>query len=338
MNGAVLTTTDPGITTAVRELAIRAGLPLSVHQPHEPTAARRKTATLIIVGADQITALGEQTASPDRTIIVAAGTSPVTASQAAAGQPVLRLPQDEKQIVRLFEDTAAPVLDRLRATGCRIGFTDLRHRRSGYVPPLAVTDWRRHPGQAVYVNCGQLACGDADIGLAHMVRRSNFRSLHRRFPAAWTDTVADDLTELGAFVADLPAAAIDALCSLADRETILDTDDHRAVHADDIVESWALEAAFDVYSRLPPACRKVWDRTCPYRVTELLHQVVDDTGVGPVHDGWQVRWPITELAPLLAARLMAEHRHTPPGTPSAITALQDHAARHRYRRASRPSH
>jgi hypothetical protein len=333
VNGALLITTDPDITTAVRELAIRAGLPLNVHQQHDPMA--KQNTALIVVGADQVATISEQPASPDRTIIVAAGTSPVTADRAAAGQPTLRLPQDEQQIFRLFEDTAVPVLDRLRAAGCRIGFTDPRHRRSGYVPPLEVTDWRRHPGQAVYVNCGQLACGDADSGLAHVVRRSNFRSLHRRFPAAWTDTVADDLTELGAFVADLPAAAIDALCSLTSPETVLDADDHRAVREDDIVESWALGAAFDVYSRLPPACRRVWDRTGPHRVTQLLHEVVDDTGVGPVHDGWQVRWPITELAALLAARLMAEQPRTPP---SAITALQDHAARHRYPRARRPSH
>jgi hypothetical protein len=336
VSGAVLITGDPDITTAVRELTIRAGLPLSVHQQHD-LMAKRDTSALIVVGADQVTAIGEQPVSPNQMIIVAAGTSPVTADQAVSGQAVLRLPDDEQHVVRLFEDTAAPVLNRLRAAGCRIGFTGPHHRRSGYVPPLEVTDWRRDPGQGIYVNCGQLACGDADIGLAHLVRRSNFRSLHRRFPAVWTDTVADDLTELGAFVADLPAAAIDALCSLTDRETVLDADDQRAVHEDDIIESWALGAAFDVYSRLPPACRRVWDRTSPHRVTELLREVVDDTGIGPVHDGWQVRWPITELAALLAARLMAEQRRTPPGTPSAITALQDHAARHRYPRARRPN-
>ena len=79
----------------------------------------------------------------------------------------------------------------------------------------------------------------------------------------------------------------------------------------------------------------MWNRTEPRRVTELLWEVVTATGVGPVHDGWQVRWPTAELAPLLAARLMAEQRRGALGTRYGITALQDHATKHRYSRAHR---
>jgi hypothetical protein len=252
MNGARLITSDPELSAAVGELAARAGLHLSVHQQLDPTADPA-AAVLTLAGVDQLSAFGEHLALLGQAIIVSAGTSSVPAHSSGGGSPVLQVPRDEQQLVPLFEDAAAPVLDRLRAAGYRIGFTDRSQRRVGYVTPLAVTDRRRHPGQAVYVNGGRFACGDAAPGLATVVQRSNFRSLHRRFPDVWTDTVARDVTELGAFVTDLPADAVDTLCSLTDPEVILDEADHRAVHDEDICASWADVAALDVSSPLRPA-------------------------------------------------------------------------------------
>ncbi|WP_436528304.1 hypothetical protein [Actinoplanes sp. HUAS TT8] len=315
-------------------MATVAGLHLSVRQQHDP-AAGRSTAALTLIGTDQLTAIGQHPAPSAAVIIAGTGMSPASAETAGRALPVIWLPRNKQRLIRLFDDTAAPVIERLRAAGYRLGFADPPRRQAGYVTPLTVTDWRRHPEQAVYVNCGRVACGDASPGLAHVVQRSNFRSLHRRFPDVWTDTVARDVTELGAFVADLPAAAIDALSALPGPQAILDNDDHQALRTEDIAESWTGLASIDVHSQLRPACRQVWDRTPPHRVTALLWEVVAATGVGPVHDGWQVRWPIAELAPMLAARLMADHRRSRPGSPYRSIASPDHATRHRYARTDR---
>jgi hypothetical protein len=113
-------------------------------------------------------------------------------------------------------------------------------------------------------------------------------------------------------------------------DAVLDEDDHQALRGEDIAESWAGLAAVDLYAQLRPACRQVWDLTGPERITELMAEVVTATGVGPVHDGWHVRWPITDLAPRLAARLLAEQRRTRHRTGYRTTRLPDHTARHRY--------
>ncbi|MFC7530179.1 hypothetical protein [Actinoplanes sp. GCM10030250] len=225
MTSALLITYDPHISGQVQELATRAGVRLSVRADIALTS--RVLPAVTLVGAARVTTVDRVPASAQM-IIAVDGSCPMTAAGATNGPPMFSLPRDEYQLMQLLEATAAPVLDRLRAAGHRIGFTDRGRRQAGYVTPLAVTDWRRHPGQAVYVNCGRFACGDAAAGLAHVVQRSNFRSLHRRFPETWTDTVARDVTELGAFIADLPQAAVNALCSLAGTDAVLDEDDHRA--------------------------------------------------------------------------------------------------------------
>jgi hypothetical protein len=252
VTGARLITGDLKLAAAVGELAARAGLPLSVHQQPDPTADQA-AAALTLVGADELSTFGEPSALLGQVLIVRAGASSVTAHAGGDGSSVLQLPRDRQQLVRLFEDTAAPVLNRLRAAGYRIGFTDRSRRRAGYVTPLAVTDRRLHARQAVYVNGGRVACGDAAPGLTDVVQRSNFRSLHRRFPHVWTDTVARDVTELGAFVTDLPADAVDTLCSLTGPEVVLDEADHRALRNEDIGESWADVTGLDVCSPLRAA-------------------------------------------------------------------------------------
>ncbi|MBO3736667.1 hypothetical protein [Actinoplanes flavus] len=332
MNGALLITGDLGVIGHIRELAARAGAHVNVQTAMSPEMAGQAP-PLTLIGIDRLAVTDELAVPPGgEVIIVSAGAPDNILTAAARKVDVLNLPRDQGDLLLRFEDTAAVVLDRLHHAGYRFGLTDSRHRRSGYVPPTAVTDWRQSLGQAVYVNCGQVACGDGVAGFASAVQRSNFRVLHRRFPDVWTDTVATDVTELGAFVADLPPEAVDALCSLAEFDAVLDIDDRQALHREDIVDSWGL-AAIDLYSQLRPRYRQVWDRTEPRRVTELLWEVVTAAGVGPVHDGRRVRWPITELAPLFAARLMAEQRRSRPGTRNRIAA---HATRYRYARARRP--
>ncbi|WIN00030.1 hypothetical protein ACTOB_003705 [Actinoplanes oblitus] len=300
MNTALLITADAALTEAVSHLALRAGAHLSVHPHLAATPVDRDQARLVLVGADQAGNAGN--------VAEVTGAVTVSAGEADTGPPaVLHVVRDEPILRRYLEQVAAATVGRLRAAGYRIGYVYPHDAGSGYVAPLKVTDRRLSPDQAVYVNAATSAC-TGDRALSSSAQRSNYAILHQRFPAVWRDTHATDLVELGAFVADLSPAAVDVLCSLDGSTVVLDTQHHRSLQAAEIEVSWDQEADVEVYHRLGARARKVWDVMPAPLLHQLVWQVIHGTGIAPVHDGTEPRWPVNDLAAPLAARIMAEFR------------------------------
>jgi hypothetical protein len=335
MSGALLITADTAIASGVRRLALRTGTHLHIQHTGAPQVTGGAEPVIVLLGADLLAAVTDDALpDPSRVVVVSATDPDANLTTAAASRRlpcVLGLHRDEPELRQRLARVTDDVLDRLRAAGYRIGYADPGNRRRGYLPPLVVSDWQRNPSQAVYVNCGRTACGDGVPSLSHATQRSNFRTLHRLFPKVWTDTVSDDVTELGAFVADLPAGAVEALCSLTGTDPVLDPTDHLALVDEEIKESWSPTAAIRLFQQLRPRARQVWDRSSPQQVDDLLWEVVAATGIQPVHDGRTVHWPIAELAPRFAARLMAEFWRTRRDRQYRITRLRPtRPSGHRY--------
>ncbi|GAA1577301.1 hypothetical protein GCM10009827_118940 [Dactylosporangium maewongense] len=91
--------------------------------------------------------------------------------------------------------------------------------------PLQVTSVRLHDEQVLYVILENVARDDRDAGQTAAVHRSNYRTLHRRYPDLWTDLRSQTVTALGAFVADLPPAVVDLLYRLQHEHPVLDQHD-----------------------------------------------------------------------------------------------------------------
>lgn len=335
MSGALLITADTAIVSGVRRLARRTGVRLQIQPMVDPGMVCEARPAIILLGADLVGAVTDDVLPDPGKVVVVSDAEPdanlIAATARRQLRPVLCLHCDELQIRQRLDRVVADVLDRLRAAGYRIGYADPAHRLRGYLAPLTVSDRRMNARQAVYVTCGRAACGDGVPSLSHSTQRSNFRTLHRRFPTVWTDTVSGDLTELGAFVADLPASAVDALCSLTGTDAVLDPADHLALPDEEITQSWSPSAAIALYQQLRRRPRQVWDHSSPQQVDDLMWKVVAASGIRPVHNGRAVHWPIAELAPRFAAQLMAEFRRTRPDRRYRITRLPgSRPSRHRY--------
>jgi len=200
-------------------------------------------------------------------------------------------------------------LGRLAGAGHRIGFAEPgRTRDLGFVNEWQVSDHRRSRADAPYVSFGQVARGDCPAGQSSSVQRSNFRVAHRRFPHAWTDTVHRDVTVLGAFVADLPPAAVDQMVRL-NSYPLLDEDDHSALEDDDIHDSWRQWVAADVRGLLDEPTRRLFDATDDAVCQQLWWDTSTDLGLDPEHSGHRAAWNYPAIVPAFAAQLCVR---TPP--------------------------
>jgi hypothetical protein len=317
VSSVLLVTADHTVRSRVRRLAEQAGVHLIEYRDLHDAALVWDSTPLVLLGADLVAVAAGRAAvgaspSAGRLIVVSADRprrGEAAAAAAVAATPV-SLHFGPDRLRRLFGKHAAGTLDRLRTTACRVGFADRaagRHR--GYLTPDDITASRACSEQAVYVSVADHARSYCRIGQSSTVQRSNFHTLHHRFPGVWTDTVSGNVAVLGAFLCDLPSEAVGTLCALADYP-VLDEQDLAALERGEIEASWEDWVYDSVYAQLGARCQAVWDAVGATLVERWWWDVVAGTDCWPQHTGYDVRWDLDRLVPAFGARLMAEFRRT----------------------------
>lgn len=313
MTAVLAVTGDELLAELLRECAGRAGAYLTVHPSVAAARGVWADAQVILLGADQVAAAARARLRPrGRLIVVGAdGLDAGTvrgAEQLRAGY-VAVLPLGCGWLTDQLRPAGAAVMDRLRAAGFRVGYTDrARALEAGFVRPL---DWREHRDEDrphAYVLLSDVARGECRWGQATTVLRSNMRCLHRACPDTFTDMVFANTTALGAFVADLTPAVVDRLCGLARDYLVFDDDDLAALEYEEIIASWQQWLAADVHRGLGEHARAVWDQLDDERREQLSWEVVTGTDAWPEHDARTVLWRLGRLVGAYAARLTTEAR------------------------------
>lgn len=316
MSVVLLLTADPVVREQVHRCALAAGAWLDDH--HEvrgPVRLRWARSPLVLLGADLLNAaLRQRLRRHENLVVVTTGPMPARGADRWGARRVVNVTAGHHWLTAKLARTATATLGRLAGAGHRIGFAEPGTTRDlGFVNGWQVSDHRRSRADAPYVSFGQVARGDCPAGQSSSVQRSNFRVAHRRFPHAWTDTVHCDVTVLGAFVADLPPAAVDQMVRL-NSYPLLDEDDHSALEDDDIHDSWRQWVAADVRGLLDEPTRQLFDATDDAVCQQLWWDTATDLGLEPEHSGHRVAWNYPAIVPAFAARLCVR---TPPKPGSA---------------------
>ncbi|GIM98040.1 hypothetical protein [Paractinoplanes toevensis] len=302
----LLITADPGLRQQARRCARQAGAWLDDHDDfHGPVKLRWGRSPLVLLGADLLATAGRQRLRRHENLVVLTDGRMRTrgADRLGAGR-VVNVATGRAWLTAQLAPTATVTLGRLAGAGYRIGYADpdTTHQMR-FLDGWQVSDQRRSGTDAPYVSFGQVARDDT-AGQSSSAQRSNFRVAHRRFPHAWTDTVHNGVTTLGAFVADLPPAAVDQLVALAGHP-LIDDDDHSALEDDDIHASWHQTVAADVRALLDDQTRGMFDSLVDARCQQLWWETATDLGLDPEHTGHSVIWHYPKLVPAFAARLRA---------------------------------
>jgi hypothetical protein len=311
----VLVTADDTIRAPIRQCAARAGAFVAQYGDLVSAQQHHAEIRVLLVGADLATAAAEVRLPRAQQVIVVATGEPdfavFTAAAALRATYVTGSRTDRRWLIDQLAAAATETVDRLQAAGFRLGYTD-RGVAETYarVQALQVSRWRQDPTHAVYVSLEDVARDECAVGQSSTVDRSNYRTLHRRYPGLWTDLVYSNAAALGAFVADLPPDVVDLLCGLRQDYAVLDEDDLAELEQRDIRTSWQQAASAEVRRGIGEDARDVWDALEPEHVDRLWWETVTGIGAWPQHDGHQVRWDVDRLVPAFAGRLLAEFRRT----------------------------
>jgi hypothetical protein len=312
----LLITGDAGLREHVRRCALPAGAWLDGHPDFSgPVKLRWGRSPLVLLGADLLDVASRQRLRRhENLMVVTDGRMPTRGADRLGARRVLDVAAGGDWLTAQMARTTSVTLGRLAGAGYRVGFAEPGAARDmGFVDGWQVSDDRRSSSDAPYVSFGQAARGDCTAGQSSSVQRSNFRVAHRRFPNAWTDTVYSNVTVLGAFVADLPPAAVDQMVGLASYP-LLDEDDHSALEDDDIHASWRQWVAADVRGLLDEQTRELFDAIDDAVCQQLWWDTATDLGLDPEHCGHSVTWNYPAIVPAFAARLCARTR--PPTGPA----------------------
>ncbi|MEU4244283.1 hypothetical protein [Actinoplanes sp. NPDC026619] len=301
----LLITADLGIRHQARRYARQAGVWLDTHEDfHGPVKLRWGRSPLVLLGADLLPIAGRQRLRRHENLVVLTdGQMRTRGADRLGACRVVNVATGRAWLTARLAPTATVTLGRLAGAGYRIGYADpdITHQMR-VVDGWQVSDQRRSGTDAPYVSFGQVARGDDTAGQSSSAQRSNFRVAHRRFPHAWTNTVHNDVTTLGAFVADLPPAAVDQMVALAGHP-LLDDDDHSALEDDDIHASWQQTVAADVRGLLDDHTRQLFDVLGDALCQQLWWDTATDLGLDPEHTGHSVSWNYSTIVPAFAARL-----------------------------------
>jgi hypothetical protein len=310
VSDVLLITADRIVSRSVRRTAEQEGVHVVEHHTAQAAEPYWAHAPMVLLGHDLLDAAKAMACRYTGRLIVVSATRPSIAGMIHAGSV-----QPEYVVVVRFATTAlrpvlkqyaAGTLARLTAAGYPCGHADRALAQvRGYVRPDEISPRPLGITHAVYGSFGAVARGDAPAAQADARQRSNFAALHDRFPTAWTDTVSEHVTQLGGFLCDLPAAAVDALCRLALDPVLQNLD---AGERDDVTASWLRWVRSAVYIRLRRRSQAVWHVLDDDEVTRLWWQVVDGMGCRPADTGRIVQWDLERLVPAFAARLLTEFR------------------------------
>lgn len=326
----VVVTGDDTIRAGLRACAARAGVHLDEHEGLDDDVCAQWSQTgVVLLGADVaaaalradlpltrelvlVSVCRETTGTPGDAAVGGGAAPDAAVFDAAAGLGaayVTFLPAASGWLAGRLSETAGHSLRRLRAAGFRVGYADRDEATAtGYVWCADLRDRPDEARQALYVSLEHVAKGDCNAGQSSTVHRSNYRTLHRRFPGLWTDLEYSNVTALGAFVADLPREVVDVLCHLVHGYPLADDEDHSALEADEVRASWGQWVASDVYGLLREHAQDVWTVLPPAVVEELWWDTVHGLDYWPDHDGHSVTWDYATVVPAFAARLVAQFR------------------------------
>lgn len=220
MSDVLLITADRLVSRSVRRTAEQEGVHVVEHRTAHAAEPYWTDAPMVLLGHDLLDAT-KATARryTGRIIVVSAARPSIEAMiHTVSVQP------EQVVVVRFGTTVLRPVLKqyaagavaRLTAAGYPCGYADLALARvRGYVRPGEISPQSLGITHAVYVSFGAVARGDGSTAQADARQSGNFAALHDRFSTAWTDTVSEDVTQLGGFLCDLPAGAVDAVCRLS---------------------------------------------------------------------------------------------------------------------------
>ncbi|WP_157239688.1 hypothetical protein [Catenuloplanes japonicus] len=316
MNGPVLlVTADPLLVTLVRACVLRAGAWLEVRHTLIVIRKEWRAAQLVLLGADLAYPAYRRRMPPLRNLMIVTAATPTPATEAAARHLhaifLAHLPDAQDWLADRLADTAENVVRQLTGAGYRISYTDPDTANTfGQVTARNLRTRRESEEQAVYVSFSRAAAGPDQIGQVDTVQRSNYRTAHRLWPNVWTDLVFADGPVLGAFVADLPPAVVDAMCQLSEYP-LLDDDDHGALQHEEIAASWRQWAADDVYRLLRRRAADAMLALDADDVEQLWWRTINAIDAQAEHTGVTVRWDYPAIVPAFAARLLAEVRRGP---------------------------
>ncbi|GIE90507.1 hypothetical protein [Actinoplanes regularis] len=313
MTGILAITSDPQLRDAWSDAASRAGAHLTQHPDILAAHALWPQATLVLLGADQVSAAVRARLPVRAGVIVVAADTPDSDVYRAAdllrAAYVAMVPICQDWLVDQLRPAGDRVLDRLRATRFSVGYTHRdRAADTGWVRPV---DWRERPDEDrphAYVMLSDVARGECRSGQSSLVHRSNMRSLHRAFPGVFTDMVFANVTALGAFAADLPVQVVDVLCRLSREYLVFDEDDLAVLEREEILASWQRWLADDVRPHLGKHARAVWDLLSDDDRERLWWDTVIGRDAWPEHDMRTVLWGWSALIDPYTARLTAEGR------------------------------
>ena len=316
MNGPVLlVTADPLLVTLVRACAVRAGAWLEVRHSLVGIRKEWRAARLVLLGADLAYPAYCRRLPPLRNLMIVTATPPTPATDTAARHLhaifLAHLPAAQDWLVDKLTDTAEEVVRQLTGAGYRISYTDPDTAHTfGQVNARSLRTRRESEEQAVYVSFNRAAAGLDQIGQVDTVQRSNYRTAHRLWPNVWTDLLFADGPVLGAFVADLPPALIDAMCHLGEYP-LLDDDDHGALQHEEITASWRQWAADDVYRLLRRRAADAMLALDADDVEQLWWRTINGIDAQAEHTGVTVRWDYEAIVRAFAAQLLTEVRRGP---------------------------
>jgi hypothetical protein len=197
----------------------------------------------------------------------------------------------------------------LRDAGFPVTYVDRAYFEDGYVLPYAHYHHKASaPGLAAYVDLSAIARGEDGAGQATTVDRSNYRSLHRDYPGAWTPISFTNVDVLGAFAADLTPDLVTALIALKDEHPVYDEGDLTELESDEITETWDQYVRSEIASELcaVDAVGDAWDALTGDEQRDLFWSACDALDIYPEHDGRDVRWTahypaiVTEVSRRLA--------------------------------------
>jgi hypothetical protein len=202
-----------------------------------------------------------------------------------------------------------PIVAQLRAAGFPVTYVDRAYCEDGYVLPYRHYHHKAPaPGLAAYVDLGAIARGEDGAGQATTVDRSNYRSLLRDYPGAWTPISFSNVDVLGAFAADLTTDLVTVLIALKDEHPVYDEADLTELESDEITESWDQYVRAEITSELyaDDATGGAWDALTGDEQRDLFWSACGALGIYPEHDGRDVRWTahypaiVTEVSRRLA--------------------------------------
>jgi hypothetical protein len=159
---------------------------------------------------------------------------------------------------------------------------------TGFLLPRDVNP-EQSTGEA-WVDLGSVARGGDTAGQTSTVLRSNYRTLHREHPDLFTDLAYANVSNLGAFVADLTNELVATLVRLARIHLVFDEDDLSQLEDDEIGQAWEDYLRYDVRADLSEPEQDTLLAADPNAVRDAFYRALTTQDYYPEHTGLDIRW------------------------------------------------